>query len=136
MKRQIKFRGKTTVGGIWAYGSLLQREDTTTGIVHCEICNFLNWDVDPETVGQFTGLLDKDGKEIYEGDLVSFSGSKDIPPLKVVFRNGAFGLYHSTDFLKDIYGNGAFWGYLYRLEEIKFTVEVIGNIHDNPDLFK
>lgn len=135
MKRQIKFRGKRVDNGEWVYGGIQ--------IQHPHLQDHYIIDSDgyrqrviPETVGQFTGLFDKDGKDVWEGDLVSFSGSKDIPPLKVVFRNGAFGLYHSTDFLKDIYGNGAFLGYLHRLEEIKFTVEIISRIHDTPELIK
>lgn len=130
MKRQIKFRGKTTVGGIWAYGSLLQREDTTTGIVHCEICNFLNWDVDPETVGQFTGLLDKDGKEIYEGDVLTHSYD-NLLRWVVVFSSGGFGII-----------NVAHDGYLFadyhRIDSEHFFTDriITDNIHDNPELIK
>lgn len=123
MKRQIKFRGKTTVGGIWAYGSLLQREDTTTGIVHCEICNFLNWDVVPESVGQFTGLTCKDGKEIYEGDIVS-SGSTGRKYV-IEYSDGKYRAKHSLIGL-DIFLSAAFL----------HNKTVVGNIHDTPQLIK
>lgn len=91
------------------------------------------YEVDPETVGQFTGLLDKDGKEIYEGDVVrsiyeweSYEADGEgcienstVKKGAVVFEAGEWRV------TKEILG-------LYKWD--RKTLEVIGNIHDNPEL--
>ena len=67
MKREIKFRGKSLHTGEWHYGDLVQPTDNTVFIQERGTAGFLS---NPETIGQFTGLHDKNGIEIYEGDLV------------------------------------------------------------------
>ena len=69
--REIKFRGKRIDNGDWVYGSLLQNEVWTVIIdefmpYECEYCYGADgYDVIPETVGEYTGLCDKDGTRIY-----------------------------------------------------------------------
>lgn len=134
--RQIKFRGKNSIGDWW-YGNLITREYLKDGqtkhiyeISDITTSNFCTGII-PETIGQFTGLTDKNGKEIYEGDVVLFTW----------FSYGEYELeteyQGSIDFL-----NGSFLFCCehgnYPLSELEFDsesdIEVIGNIHDNPEL--
>lgn len=132
--REIKFRGKRTDNGEWVYGYAAKfvhglipviLEDTEDGIESRKI--------NPHTVGQFTGLSDYDGAEIFEGDIVKCSythpvdiGSFDGPNEQeetvigaVEYRNGCFFI--------GVYDIGSF-----DIDEM----EIIGNIHDNPELLK
>lgn len=138
MKRVIKFRGKRTDIGEWAYGSLLKFDigyvitisETTESDDSLDENNSIVFSADeiagvnPDTIGQFTGLLDKNGKEIYEGDIVQCN--KDI--CKVVYS------YHYAGFA--LYKQG--WAYLHFFGEAFSTEDcmVIGTIHDNPELLE
>ena len=135
--RTIKFRGKcideTTDNGKWIVGSLLQ-DDNGIFMIVCFVDHHEQWyRVDPDTVGQYTGMDDKNGKEIHEGDIVKtplldpifgdvISNAFDYAP--VCFANGAFAVaYHEGRhkiYLQDLYDK----------------VEVVGNIHDNPELME
>jgi len=119
--REIKFRGRDEQGR-WHFGMLRQWRDQSFAI---ETTQGLAVDfVDPATVGQFTGLKDFDGKEIYEGDVLLFVTARIRTPFVVTFFGAAF----RGHFLEK---NGDYYTLEYLLQN---EVRVIGNIHDNPEL--
>lgn len=137
--REIKFRAKE-IGfeGKWRVGDL--HITATKPHIHSLLNKYL---IKIETIGQCTGLYDKNGKEIYEGDIIRFvwtdyvgKGKNKVPVLKFVencppkvisYRTGAFGY---VNFEADEYSEEE-W-----LPILDYPCEVIGNIHDNPELLK
>lgn len=135
MKRKIKFRGKDIETGEWICGDLIQRIGYMPSIIYAyehngKIC-YGEFAVKRETFGQFTGLLDKNGKEIYEGDIIGCH-NPDIKHL--IFYNekqGRFMAALNGDIDNDFVG-------VCGLDDSRWNAskEVIGNIHDNPELLK
>lgn len=140
MKREIKFRGKTE-SNQFIFGDLIQYENGDTAIFERKITGYgyeatqisNRTKVDNGTIGQFTGLHDKNGKEIYEGDVVK------APLLDPIFG----------DVIKDAFCNaeirfnkGSFVVSYYKrehniyLSDLYDKLEVIGNIYDNPELLR
>lgn len=139
--RDYKFRGKRIDNGKWVTGWFYFFEGAYIRYCH-DTCHFdegpqnayTDYEVIPETVGQFTGLKDKTGKEIYEGDILrSFSFS--VPSYEVFYHKGCYRLRYKLK-SSEWYD----WGPLFRMEEIQWEgrlplcPDVIGNIHDNPEL--
>ena len=145
--REILFRGKRIDNGEWVEGRSIFKlinksgerffiprfnekvtatHDDNMNIIALEGC--ILYKVDPETVGQYTGLIDKNGLKIFEGDIVKITDKYGKSVVYVVeFYMGAFTLRRM-----DVE---------YRLQFIDFPLryydfEIIGNIHDNKDLLK
>ncbi len=133
--RTIKFRGKRLQNGEWVLGSLLQVSQKECYIVVYNDDGYIRYEVDPETVGQFVGICDKNGKEIYEGDIVH----GPIVFLKEqLYHEGAivWGNCGSTTSGFNIKISHLIECYV-SIDAKKLTnMEVIGNIHDNPELMK
>lgn len=100
--RQIKFRGKDLNTGEWVYGFYSQGSfiDPINGEerVRHLIKGDVLYDVDPETVGQFTGLLDMYEKEVYEGDIVMHDGNHELGQRIVAFFEQAFCLVNAREY--------------------------------------
>ena len=129
--REILFRGKRLDNGDWVYGYYVH-----IGPVSCQrtyiipeysSALYVN-EVYPSTVGQYTGLNDKHGKRIFEGDVAKVLQGKDKDIAYVGFENGAFMLYPKTG---NIYER-TLWEYWYN----DWDIEVIGNITDNPEFLE
>ena len=124
--REILFRGKRIDNGEWVQGDLYHRNEEVL------INNYqkgFNLAVSPETVGQFTGLTDKNGKKIFEWDIVDcWSEGVNAKGTVQQRKDGMWIIYPAWQ--KTI-----MWG-LCPDEYCHTTVEVIGNIHDNPELLE
>lgn len=126
--KEIKFRGKRLDNGEWIEGDLLRMNghwfifpDPAPGGID-------KYEVDPATVGEFTGLKDKNGKEIYEGDVMEIPETEFNAEIigRVLFEEDAY-------YIIPLRG-GHLWGLHWSLR--KHDAKIIGNIHDNPELLK
>lgn len=122
--REIKFRGKRTDTGEWVYGDILQWTDGTVDIAPIDRDN-IQHTVNPDTVGQYTGLKDRNGKEIYESDLLK---SGDII-LEVWWSDD------EACYMLDMVNPFKEMSTCMSACHIA-GMEVIGNIHDNPELLE
>lgn len=127
--REILFRGKSDIGNVWEYGylSVQYDEDENKG-VFIEKENGVKFPVIPQTVGQYTGLTDKNGKKIFEGDIVI------IETTNVDAEDGNFIVeYENGEARYVLNGETLTFDFdsIYSIE-----IEVIGNICDNPELLE
>ena len=124
--REILFRGKRKDNGEWLKGDLLQNVDCLKIREQEKSINQTarSFEVIPETVGQYTGLNDKNGKKIFEGDIVKLS-------YKDGFEIGLIGWSNIDVRYKFASPDGTAYGI-----DVTDTFEVIGNIHDNPEFLK
>lgn len=125
--REILFRGRRSWGNKdWVEGDVLHGYSDHVSITK-RLMGIETWQVEPETVGQYTGLKDKNGVKIFEGDILSAHLDDGYPEnetmLEVVWHNN--GWYGKSGKFFDGFDKG-----------FEKYFEVIGNIHDNPELLK
>lgn len=129
--RKIKFRGKVLKGerkGEWVYGDLTQYSEAMSYITVNLLADDGTIQVDAKTVGQYTDIKDKNGKEIYEGDIIELS------PNSIYDKNGR----GEVDFMR---GSFRWWKNKDIFEwfcniNCLTKIKIIGNIYENPNLLK
>ena len=129
--REFLFRGKRVDNGEWVYGSYYHCCGTAYGATFIVVNDFGFIEVIPHTVGQYTGLTDKNGKKIFEGDIVKTKefgkdngndvNFNNFDIFEVIYSSASFKLNNSRRIFNMLKGQG---------------FEVIGNIYDNKDLLK
>ena len=136
--RKILFRGKDFSGVLtrsWIFGSLDTTENEYTIMIFPDrFGNKCRIFVDPKTVGQYTGLTDKNGKKIFEGDIIRQINSYDNLEMTGVVRfskSAQFVISHTYTEKENCYKRGKKKAFA-----IKSNCEIIGNIYDNPELLE
>ena len=134
--REILFRGKRVDNGERVYGTYGRHTSFDAMIIdrpyldsNGDLTALNFWTVNPETVGQFTGLTDKNGVKIFEGDIVAYNkeyGGETREKGTVYWCDGAFWVENVQD-EEDCGLLGAL---------VKYQLEVIGNVHDNFELLE
>ncbi len=142
MNREIKFRGKMIPENEWIFGTILRipappvcfgKSETDKYYIQFPDPRYMpDWnmpykmvqgEINPETIGQYIGLHDKNGKEIWENDIVEITRECIYDKGIIVFKNGCFFIKSKENLLA-----------LYNCELNNYKVKVIGNIYDNPEL--
>lgn len=125
--REILFRGKSVNEGQWVEGYLYRISEKLNPFIMLKNAKGESYEVAPETVGQYTGMLDKNGTKIFEGDIIDFSKRSEDDGYGVVEYDA-----DETEFevIYDSYYDGLGRCYYPR------DIEVVGNIYDNPELLE
>ena len=121
--RTIKFRAKSILNDEWLYGDLVHSADNKRfAILVNDKDSYDECEVAPETVGQFTELKDKNGKEIFEGDILDFNGIT----VEVRFVRGVFAFLVNGYLDDELYGDC----------RTDLFAKVIGNVYENSEQLK
>lgn len=129
--REIKFRGRKHGSGEWVYGCAVVFSENLSGHKIAQIIQhkwhgddeFYNEFVEPKTVGEFTGLQDEDGMDVYDGDIIQATNGE---PKQVAFRSGKFqAVRRSFDDMFLIWQD---------LSDALLEAKVIGNVFEEPEI--
>ncbi|EAF4143870.1 TPA: hypothetical protein HPU07_002438 [Listeria monocytogenes] len=140
--REIEFRGKAIhpnsleqIVGSWAYGGIFENKIISRNLdMDSHYHGFISEiEIDLKTIGQYTGLKDKNGKKIFEGDIVKVTGDEDCEFTSIVeyFGEGDYPAFDMTA-PEDYYFESNKFSEI--LMSSSYELEVIGNIHENPEL--
>lgn len=136
MNNRYISRGKRKDNGTWVDGNLVYTRTTTLGVVTEIYTLEMRYEVIPKTVGQYTGLKDKNGKKIFEGDIVESRASENKEDWKrwvVQFTDGSFCFEREIPRKRKYKYEQNLLG----IDNIElYGLTVIGNIHDNPKLLQ
>lgn len=144
--RDIIFHGKRKDNGEWVEGDLMHGVQHQNGKAYIwqenadDLIGIKEYEIIPETVGQYTGLTDKNGKKIFEGDIVKFG--RNI--YQIIFECGSFALLDvDGEMITKIGGMNDHCYSLMNLyleccweDDCAYDIEIIDNIHDNPELLR
>lgn len=139
MNERFLSRGKRKDNGTWVDGNLVYTRTTTLGVVTEIYTLEMRYEVIPKTVGQYTGLKDKNGKKIFEGDIVKITDRNVcFETMAVIEFGNPNGLYNWGWQLKPLENKPFAIEILHwvDMEDSGAFIEVIGNIHDNPELLQ
>lgn len=138
MKREIIFRGKRLDNGKWEYGDLVHDDIGGMYVFPNDAENlYIEYRVDPDTVGQYTGVVDPNGKRVFEGDVIGYTN----PDTNITKTFGVVRWHREGNFYIDTYSTFNYdsgqtasnVGYMIPSHD---TLTIIGNVYDNPELLK
>ena len=140
MSREVEFRGKQLYGDNgWCFGFYSEVSALNLPYI-TKRGETKGHEIIPETRGQYTGLKDKNGNKIFEGDIVMLMGNKR--PAEVVYGPTAFCLlwrgviFSERRIVKDVYSPLAYPLQPYSISDMSGMYEVIGNVFDSPELLE
>jgi uncharacterized phage protein (TIGR01671 family) len=147
MTRQIKFRGKRTDNSEWVYGYYVAADEKhyiftgekglsqVTPVHKLLYKDFVRYEVIPETVGRFTGLHDKNSREIYNGDILKATSRYNGKEYLSFVVDNVRGYCYDVVYINPTSGEKrwSLYGWVVS-DKNDHDIEIIGNVHDNPDL--
>ena len=140
MNNRCIFRGKRKDNGECVYGNLIKRKIWASEfyVIRVEdngFDSYVEYEVIPETVGEFTGLVNVGGRKIFEGDIAQWENRRFVVRRECDTLGGS---WSDTAYILDEIGVSGGMSFEDTIDELncEICVEIIGNIHDDPELLK